>query len=157
MPTITVIRAAIGVALERIPGLVVEANLADSMTIGEGGAAVVGGPTANLVNTMGRGNVTWNFPIYVLAGTAVYENATETLDELVGPYGDRAIPQLFWDYGRANGELGQGFGVLDSNGECDLDAHISELTAYGVEFPIDGVPHIGAVLNAVVHAPGRQT
>lgn len=157
MPTITAIRAAIGAGLERIPRLVVEPALADSLTLDEGGAVVVGGPTGDLTNTMGRGNVTWNFPIYVLANTADYENATATLDELVGPYGDRSIPQLFWDYGRAKGGLGQGFGVVDSNGQCDLDAHISELTAYGVEFAINGVPHIGAVLNAVVHAPGRPT
>lgn len=157
MPTITEIREAIKTTLERVPGLVVEAALADSMTLGDGGAAVVGGPTSDLTNTMGRGNATWTFPIYLLAGTAVYENATATLDELVGPYGDRAIPQLFWDYGRANGELGQGMGLVDSNGDVDADAHISELTAYGVEFAIDGVPHIGAVLSCVVHAPGRPT
>jgi hypothetical protein len=155
--TLTVIRKAIGAGLERLPGVVVNANIAEGMTLGDWGGVVVGGPTADLTNTMGRGNVTWSIPIYALAPLADYDRATAILDALVNPYGDLSIPELFWNYGRAAGELDQGFGVVDSNELCDLDAHISELTAYGVEFPNAGIPHLGAVLTCVAHSPGRPT
>lgn len=154
MATITVIRKAIGAALATIPGLVVNAKLAESMTLGDFGGAVVGGPTTDYANAMGRGNVTWEIPIYLLASTADYDRATDTLDELVNPFGDRSVHQLFWDHGRA--AVG-GFGVVDSNGLCDLDAHISGLTAYGVEFPNAGIAHIAAVLTATAHSPGQPT
>lgn len=157
MPTLTVIRAAIGAHLELIPGLVVSPNLPAVQTLGDGGGCVVGGPTGSYPEAMGRGNVTWNIPVYVLAPTVDYDVSTALLDELVNPYGDRSIPQLCWNYGRAKGELGQGFGVVDSNGTVDLDAYIDELTAYGVEFENAGIQHIGAVLNCVVNAPGYPT
>lgn len=157
MATLTVIRAAIGEHLKLIEGLVVSANLPGIQTLGDGGSAVVGGPTADYPAAMGRGNVTWNIPIYVLAPTANYDAATATLDELVDAYGDRSVIELVWNYGRAKGELGQGFGVVDSNGLPDVDAHIDALVSYGVEFANAGIDHIGAVLNCVVHTPGRPT
>lgn len=157
MATITEIRAALGAHLDRIPGLVVSPNLPAIQNLGDGGGAVVGGPTADLTAAMGRGNVTWNIPIYLLAPTADYDVSTLLLDELVNPYGERSVPELLWNYGRATGLLGQGLGIVDSTGKVDVDAHISELTAYGVEFENAGIAHIGAVLNCVVHTPGRPT
>lgn len=157
MPTPTVIRAAMGEALGLLTGVVVHSNLTEVTTLGNHGAVVVGGPTADYEGAMNRGNVTWNFPIYCLAPAAQYDATTEILDELVSPYGDLSVPQLFWDYGRAKGTLGQGLGVRDSNGAVDLDAHIDALTSYGVTFDVVGIPHLAAVLNCVVHAPGKPT
>lgn len=157
MADLTTLRRALGAGLTRIPKLVVTRNLAEVTTLGDGGGAVVGGPTADLVGAMARGNVEWNIPIYCLAPTSDYDAATRLLDELVNPYGARSIPQLCWDYGRAKGLLGQGFGVVDSNGAVDADYHIDTLTAYGVTFDVVGIPHISAVLNCVVHSPGKPT
>jgi hypothetical protein len=152
MSTPTEIRAALGTHLKLIPKLVVSANLPAIQTLGDGGSAVVGGPTADYTGAMGRGLVTWNYPIYVLAPTANYDAATALLDELTAPYGDRSVVELLWNYGR---EAVGGLGILDNNGRPNVDAHISELTAYGVEFANAGIDHIGAVLNCVVHTPGR--
>lgn len=157
MPTPTTIRAAMGTALRRIPGLVVHSKLTEVTTLGAGGGAVVGGPTASYHEAMARGNMVWNYPIYVLAPAAEYDATTDTLDELVSPYGARSIPELFWNYGRANGALGQGLGVVDSNGAVDLDAYIDELVSYGATFDVVGIPHLGAILNCVVRGPGRPT
>lgn len=157
MATLTVLRQALGTALDTIPHLVVSKNLAEIQTLGDGGGAVVGGPTTDYANAMGRGNVEWHIPIYLLAPTSNYDRATELLDELVNPYGARSVHQLCWDYGRAQGLLGQGFGVVDSDGAVDADYHVGALTAYGVEFPNAGVAHIAAVLDCVVHSPGRPT
>jgi hypothetical protein len=154
MATLTILRRQLGLGLATIPKLVVDANLAEIQNLGDGGSAVVGGPTANYPVAMGRGNVDWNIPIYVLAPTTNYARATEILDELVNPYGSRSIPQLVWDQGRA---AAGGFGVLDSNNKVDADYHIDALTAYGVTFDVAGVPHIAAVLNCVVHSPGKPT
>lgn len=157
MATLTIVRAAIAEHLKLISRLVVADKIPGIQTLGDGGSAVVGGPTADYANAMARGNMTWNIPIYVLAPTANYDAATDILDELVSPYGDRSVPELVWNYGRAKGELGQGFGVVDSNGLPDVDAHIDTLTAYGIEFANAGIDHIGAVMNCVVHTPGRPT
>ena len=157
MSSLAEIRAALGEHLKLIPGLVVSANLPAVQTLGDGGSAVVGGPTADLTAAMGRGNVIWNVPIYVLAPTANYDRATELLDELVNPFGERSILELVWNYGRAAGDLGQGFGLVDTAGLVDVDAHVDALTAYGVEFENAGIQHIGAVLNCVVLTPGRRT
>lgn len=158
MPTPTEIREAMGATMEKhLPGVVIERNLAEVTQLGEHGGVVIGGPTADYAGAMGRGNMTWNFPIYCLASAADYQAGTETLDALVAPYGDRSVPGLVWDRGRAKGLLGQGFGVVDSNGVVDLDAHIDALTAYGVTFDVVGIPHLAAVLNCVVHAPGQPT
>lgn len=157
MPTPATIRAAMGAALERIPKLVVHANLTEVATAGDFGIAVVGGPTADYEAAQGRGNTDWSYPIYLVVPTTNYDAATEILDELVSPFGERSVIQLFWDYGRAKGSLGQGLGIVDSNGNVDLDAHISELTAYGITFDVVGIPHLAAVLTCVVHAPGYPT
>lgn len=157
MASLAAVRAALGAHLDLIPGLVVAPNLPAVQTLGDGGSAVIGGPTGDLTAAMGRGNVTWNIPIYLLAPTSNYDRATELLDELVNPYGDRSVPELVWNYGRAAGTLAQGFGIVDSNGAVDVDAHVDALTAYGVEFENAGIQHIGAVLNCVVHTPGRPT
>lgn len=152
MSTPTEIRAALGTHLKLIPKLVVSANLPAIQTLGDGGSTVVGGPTADYTGAMGRGLVTWNYPIYLLAPTANYDAATALLDELTAPYGERSVVELLWNYGR---EAAGGLGILDNNGRPNVDAHISELTAYGVEFANAGIDHIGAVLNCVVHTPGR--
>ena len=152
--SITVVRAALGEHLKLIPGLVVSPNLPEIQTLGDGGSAVIGGPTADFVNAMGRGNVQWNIPIYVLAPTANYARATALLDELVNPFGPRSVTELLWNYGRS--AVG-GLGIVDSDGEVDVDAHVDALTAYGVEFENAGIQHIGAVLNCVVLTPGRPT
>lgn len=157
MADLTTLRLALGNALATIPRLVVTRNLAEVTTLGDGGGAVVGGPTSDYLGAMGRGDVEWDIPIYCLAPTSDYDAATRLLDELVNPYGARSIHQLCWDYGRAKGELGQGFGVVDGNGAVDADYHIDALTAYGVTFDVVGVPHISAVLNCVVHSPGYPT
>lgn len=158
MPTPTQIREAMGAAMEaHLPGVVIEASLVEVTQLGEHGGVVIGGPTADYTGAMGRGNVTWNFPIYCLAPTAEYTASTEILDALIAPYGERSVPGLVWDYGRAKGSLGQGFGVTDTAGEVDLDAHVDALTAYGVTFDVVGIPHLAAVLNCVVHAPGYPT
>lgn len=154
MSTPTEIRAALGTLLGTIPKLVVSPNLTAILNLGDGGGAVVGGPTADYTGAMGRGLVTWNYPIYVLAPTANYDAATALLDEFVAPYGDRSVPQLLWDHGR---EQAGGLGILDANGRPNVDAHIDGLTAYGVEFANAGIDHIGAVLNCVVHTPGKPT
>lgn len=157
MATLTEIRAAIGAHLLLIPDLVVSADLPAIQNLGDGGGAVVGGPTGDYVGAQRRGNTTWTIPIYLLAPTADMGVATRLLDELVDSFGERSVPELVWNYGRANGELGQGFGVVDSAGLCDVDAHITELVGYGVEFANAGIDHIGAVLNCVVHTPGYRT
>jgi len=149
-----VVRAALGAALATIPKLTVESNLPEITTLGPGGAVVIGGPTADLTAAQGRGNTTWNYPLYCLASAANYEAATAVLDELVSPFGDRSVLECIWNKGRA--AVG-GLGVLDSNGAVDVDAHVDALTAYGVEFPNAGIPHLAAVLNCVVHTPGRPT
>lgn len=158
MPTPTAIRAAMGAAFTaHLPGVVVQANLAEVTQLGNHGGIVVGGPTADYTAAMSRGTVTWNFPIYCLAPAAQYDASTEILDALVAPYGERSVPGLVWDYGRGKGLLGQGFGVVDSTGAVDLDAHIDALISYGVTFDVVGIPHLAAVLNCVVHAPGYPT
>jgi hypothetical protein len=154
MATLEAIRAGLGEVLASIPGLVVSKNLPSIQNLGDGGGAVVGAPTGDLTNTMARGNVTWNFPIYLLAPAANMDRATEILDELCTPFGPRSVPGAIWEQGRAPAG---GLGVLDSNSLVDADAHISEVTANGVEFPNAGIEHIGAVLNCVVHTPGRPT
>jgi hypothetical protein len=154
MATLTVLRRALGEGLKGIPGLVVSPRLAEIQTLGDGGGCVVGGPTTDYVGAMARGNVTWEIPIHLLVPTSNYDRATELLDELVNPYGDRSVHQRVWDLGRA---VGGGFGVVDSQGAVDADYHIDALVAYGVEFANAGVPHLGAVLNCVVHSPGYPT
>lgn len=148
MPTPTDIRAALGAALATLPGVVTGSNLAEVVNLGDHGGVVVGGPTADYVGAMGRGNMTWNFPLYCLAPAAEYDATTKILDELVSPYGDRSVPGLLWDKGRA--PVG-GLGVVG------LDAHVDALISYGVTFDIVGIPHLAAVLNCVVHAPGKPT
>lgn len=153
MATPTQIRAGIGTTAQaHIAKLVVSKNLTEVQNLGDGGGLVVGGPTADYTGAMGKGLVTWNFPLYCLAPTANYDRSTEILDELVSPSGERSLVQLMWDYGR---EQAGGLGILDSEGRPDVDAHIDVLTAYGVEFPNAGIPHIGAVLNCVVHTSGN--
>lgn len=154
MATPTAVRAALGEVLRQIPKLTVEPRLTEITTLGDGGAIVVGGPTADLTNAQGRGNTVWNYPLFCLASAADYSAATAVLDELVSPYGDRSVTECLWNYGRA--AVG-GLGIVDSNGRPDVDAHVDSLTAYGVEFPNAGIPHLGAVLNCVVLTPGRPT
>lgn len=154
MATMKAVREGLVAALRTIPRLTVERTLVEISTPGDGGSCVVGGPTADYVGAQGRGNMTWNWPIYLLVSAADYAAATATLDELVAPYGDRSVIECIWNLGRAKAG---GLGVLDSNGEVDVDAHITELVGYGVEFPNAGVPHLGAILNCVVHTPGRPT
>lgn len=160
MATLTAVRKGLVDVLSKIPRLTVERSLVEITTVGDGGSLIVGGPTADYVGAQGRGNMTWNIPVYVLASTADYAAATQTLDELVAPFGDRSVIEYVWNYGRAEVEPAYapgGLGVLDSNGLVDVDAHIDTLVAYGVEFPNAGVPHLGAILNCVVHTPGRPT
>lgn len=154
MSTLTEIRAALGPLLDTIPRLVVSKNLAAVQTLGDGGGCVIGGPTGDYTGAMGRGLMTWVLPIYVLAPTVDYDQATEILDELTAPYGDRSIPELLWNHGR---EAAGGLGILDANGQPNVDAHIDALTAYGVEFENAGIAHIGAVLSCVVYTPGKPT
>lgn len=155
MPTPAEIREAMGDTFRaHLPDVVVEANLVEVANLGAHGGVVVGGPTADYNNAMQRGNMVWNFPIYCLAPAAEYAGTTAILDALVAPYGDRSVPGVVWDYGRASAG---GFGVLDSAGLVDVDAHVDVLTAYGVTFDIVGIPHLAAVLNCVVYAPGRPT
>ena len=154
MATPTAIRSGLAAALETIPKLVVVRNLAEVTTLADGGGAVIGGPIADYTGAMGRGLVTWNYPIYMLVPTSNYDAATELLDEFVAASGDRSIPGLLWDKGR---ETAGGLGILDSNGKPDVDAHINELTAYGITFDVVGIPHLAAVLNCVVHTPGKPT
>lgn len=156
MASLSRIRAALGDHLDRITKLSVEPGLVETMTIGEGGGAVVGGPTnEDYYAAMGRGLTTWSIPIYLLASTANYGAATDLLDELVNPSGTRSVPQMLWDYGRAGGLLGQGLGVVDENGLVDLDIRSAQLTAYGVEFPNAGQPHIAAVITCEAHTDAR--
>jgi hypothetical protein len=148
MAHLSVVRAAIGARLGAIDKLVVTPNLAETTTLGDGGGAVVGGPTGGMT-AMGRGDFQWEIPLYLLAPASNYDRATEILDELVNPFGDRSVWEAFWN--------DTSLGVLDSNGLVDVNAHIDGLTAYAVEFANAGVPHIGAVLNCVVHTPGKPT
>jgi hypothetical protein len=154
MATPTAVRAGLAAALRHVPKLTVEENLAEITTLGEGGAVVIGGPTADLTAAQGRGNTIWNYPLYCLASSANYGAATAVLDELVNPYGDRSILECIWNRGRA---VVGGLGILDSAGQPNVDAHVDSLTAYGVEFPNAGVPHLAAILNCVVLTPGRPT
>lgn len=151
MATLSAIREAIGAALRTIPGLVVSANIAAISNLGDGGGAVVGGPTADYDGAMARGMVTWNVPIYVLAPASNYDRATQILDDLVSPSGPRSVRELVWNTGRASQG---GFGVTDANGDVDVDARISTLTAYGIELPNAGISHLAAVMNCVVLSSG---
>jgi len=153
MASLARIRAALGTHLEKITKLSVSPGLTETMTIGDGGGAVVGGPTnEDYYAAMGRGLTTWNIPIYLLASTKNYDAATALLDELVNPSGERSVPQMLWDYGRA---AAGGLGVLDANNLVDLDIRSAQLTAYGVEFPNAGQPHIAAVITCEAHTDAR--
>lgn len=153
MARLAVIRAALGEHLERISGLVVEPNLAAITTLSDQGGAVIGAPGGvQYFTTMGRGYHTWELPIYLLMPATDYGAATAVLDDLVDTHGDRSVIELLWTYGRA---AGGGLGVVDAEGEVDLDIRGAELTAYGIEFASAGQAHIGAVITCEAHTSGR--
>lgn len=153
MASLSRIRESIGTALDQITGLTVAPNLPGIINLGAGGAVVVGGIVIPDYQTaMGRGSVTLEITLNVLASTSNYDAATACLDELVNPTGDRSIPNYLWTHGRA---AAGGLGVLDSNGAVDLDIYAAALTAYGVEFVSAGQPHIGAVIVCAATTDAR--
>jgi len=152
MASITRIRTALADVLKaNVPKLQVYPRLADAVQAGDGGVLVVGSPTW-AIDAMRKGLITYTFPLNVLAPLGDMAIAVALLDVLAAPTGEGSITQVIWDHGRA--AVG-GLGVLDADGEVDVDAHVDSLPLNDVTFPNAGIDHIGAVLNCIVHTSGE--
>lgn len=139
MASISEIRDAIKETLEvSLPDLHVYDTVPDSPNVLP--AAILIPFTADFDMAMGRGLDQWVFDILVLVSGSEMDIRQDELDAYVTGSGSRSIRQVIF----------QNRGL----GRSDVDAHVSEMTEYGMRFEAAQVEHIGARLKLVVNTPG---
>lgn len=140
------IRAGLFDVLNAVPRLNVYQRLTESIELGDGGAAVVG-PMAFEPNAMGRGSFAYEGLIYVIAPAADYGIATDILDELIAPAGERSLWQAVWNT--------RNLGILEPDGTYGTDCTPVSVSNYGGTLAdAMGVDHIAAQLNLAIYSPG---
>lgn len=96
--------------------------------------------TADFTQAMGRGLDEWIFDVLVLVSTSEVAIRQNELDSYVTGAGSNSIRQAIFN----NRTLGL----------SNTDAYVSEMTEYGMRFPVSEIEHIGARLKIVVHTIG---
>lgn len=97
------------------------------------------------IESMQRGQDTWDFNIFVLVGrSGTTSGAQGLLDTLVASRGPNSIPDAI----NSNPTLG-----LDDS----VDAIVYQLKGYGGKFDWQANKHVGAVLKLRVITDGRET
>ena len=91
---------------------------------------------------MSRGTDTWLFDLIVLVSAADLDVATDILDGYIFGGGPDSIRQAIWN--------------ARTLGLSDVDAHVSELTAYNIRYSVCDLDHMAATLRLVVHTRGTQ-
>lgn len=103
-------------------------------------AAVVQPTAADFDVAMGRGTDTWTFDLLILVSWGDSELAQNSLDDYVTGAGVNSVREAIFQ--------------ARSLGLTDSDAHVREMTSYGVRFQAASIDHVGAVLTLVVHTRG---
>jgi hypothetical protein len=137
MATIANIRTALAAAMT-MDGLSTEAYVRD---VADVPVAMVGGPDPiEYDKTFGRGHDDYTFPIMIFASRVSDEEAQETLDAYIDPYGASSLKAAI----ESDSTLG---GVVH-------DLRVTGTQEYGPQ-DINGILYLGAVLIVQVMAPGK--
>lgn len=138
MGKIATIREALATAVATIPGLQAEAYVRDIANVP---VAMVGGPDpVEYDKTFGRGHDDMTFPIMIFSSRVSDEEAQETLDAYIDPYGASSLKAAI----ESDSTLG---GVVE-------DLRVTGTQEYGPQ-DINGVTYLGAVLLVSVMSPGK--
>jgi hypothetical protein len=138
LSSLSTIRAAVKSTLETaIQSLRVYDTVPEAVEL----PAVVVQPTnADFDVAMGRGTDTWTLELLVLVSWGDSDLAQNALDDYISGAGDSSIREAIFN--------NRGLGLTD------CDAHVRDLTSYGVRFQAAQIDHVGAVLTMTVHTRG---
>lgn len=103
-------------------------------------AVVVQPISSDFDQAMGRGTDRWDFDLIVLVSWGDSDLAQDQLDAYVSGAGTDSIRQVIFQ----NKTLGL----------ADVDAHVSGLNDYGVQFQAASIDHLGATLQLIVYTKG---
>lgn len=98
--------------------------------------------TGDFDQAMGRGLDNYVFDLLVLVSASDDLVRQAELDSYVTGAGASSIRQTIFN----NKGLGR----------SDCDAHVSEMTEYGMRFPVSEIDHIGARLKLIVYTTGTS-
>lgn len=143
MAGLTQIRTAVGTVLEAaLTGVKAHRTVPGSAA----GDVVVIRPAddqlADFVVAMGRGTDTYQLDLVALVPNRDLALAQDALDAYVTGAGDRSIRQAIW--------------LNRSLGLANTDAHVTGVTAYGLDYVLGQTQYLGATLRLVVHTKGTE-
>jgi hypothetical protein len=98
--------------------------------------------TGDFAQAMGRGLDQWIFDLLILVSASDDQVRQAELDAYVTGAGSSSVRQAIYN----NKTLGR----------TDCDAYVSEMTEYGMRFPVAEIEHIGARLKLIVHTTGTS-
>jgi len=98
--------------------------------------------TADFAQAMGRGLDEWIFDLLVLVSASDDQVRQAELDSYVTGAGTNSIREVIFN----NRTLGL----------ANTDAYVSEMTEYGMRFPVSEIEHIGARLKIIVRTIGTS-
>lgn len=140
MASLGAIRTAVKTILEAaISGVQVYDKVAAAVNVP---AVVVEPDGADFNVAMGRGTDRWEFNLHVMVADSDEIVGQDKLDGFVTGAGARSVRQAIF--------------TTRSLGLADTDAHVSEMTAYGVRFEQADIQHVGATLRLIVFTKGTE-
>ncbi len=141
MASLGAIRTAVKTTLQAaIPSLHVYDKVSAAVNVIP--AVVVEPDTADFDVAMGRGTDTWQLTLSVVVSDNDEIVGQAKLDDLVTGAGSLSIRQAIFN--------------SKTLGLTGTDAHVAELTSYGVRFEQVEIQHVGATLRLVVHTKGTE-